>query len=209
MAQTRGFRAGSRSGAAAARVKLRSLRSGGSSTQDRSGARGSGTGVGGTITPADYTIKHGEGLGTSQPESLEEGLSNIYGGQASLIKDKDTGALVTIDSDTNEAVLIEPPGGLTEAQRKKIIDTVDKQGDVPNITEVVHGGLEDEEIAPTGDFWGGDSFFGGDSYEQTYTEGETSSPIGGGSAKKIGGGMVLVGVVVLGALYLLFERGGK
>jgi hypothetical protein len=209
MTQTRGFRAGTRSGAAAARAKLRSLRGSSSSTQDRSGARGSGSGVGGTITPADYTIKHGEGFGTSQPESLAEGLSNIYGGQASLIRDKDTGALVTIDSDTNEAVLIEPPGGLSEAQRKKIIDTMDKQGDVPNITETVTGGFEDETVGPTSDFWGGDSFFGGDSYSQEYTEGDASSTTGGSGGGKVNTGILLIGVVVLGALYLFFGRGGK
>jgi len=200
---------GGRSGAAAARAWKRAQAGGSGGGQDRSGARGTGTGVGGVITPADYATTHAGGFGTSQPESLSEGLANTFGGQASVIRDKKSGAIVVIDSDVNEAVLIEPPGGLSDTERKEVIATVDKQGDVPNITATVTDGLKDEDVAPAGDFWGGDSFFGGDSYKQSYTEGDLSTSTGGGGGGKVSKGMLLVVGAVLVGLYMLFGRGGK
>lgn len=199
---------GSRGGAAAARA-WKSKQGTTIGSRDRSGARGSGSGAGGIITPADYSTKHASGFGTTQFPSIKEGMKNIFGGQNAVIRDGKTGAIVVIDSDINEATLIEPPGGLNEAQRKEIIAAVDKQGDVPNISETVAGGIEQETAAPGSDFWGGDSFFGGDSHEQTYVEGDASSTTGASSGGKLSMGIVMIGALVLGVLYLFFGGGRK
>jgi len=214
MVQTRGFRAGSRSGAAAARARLRSLKGGGGG-----GARGSGTGAGGIITPADYAIKHGEGFGTTQPESLSEGLSNLYGGSAGMVRDKDTGAIVVYDADEDEAVLIEPAGGLSEAERRRVIETVDRQGDMPNIG-IVEEGEESPPGAPNVGGWLSEGLFTpteGDYSEGSYTdasynsftEGDyvTTGGNGGGGGGTISKGMLLVIGIALVVAMMLFGRG--
>ena len=168
MVQTRGFRAGTSSGAAAARTRLRSLQGGSSGSSDKSGAHGSGTGAGGIITPADYAMKHGEGFGTTQPESLLKGLANLYGGSAGMVRDKDTGAIVVYDANRDEAVLIEPAGGLSEGERKRVIETVDRQGDMPNIG-IIEQGEETPPGAPNVGGWVSDGLFAPS--EGAYTEG--------------------------------------
>jgi len=159
----------------------------------------------GKVTSADYVKKHAAGFGTTQPQNLREGLTNVYGGTHTVIKDEETGAIVVMDSTKDYASLIEPAGGLSNAERREIVGMVDQTGDVPNIGEV----LRETETPMGQSVESGDSFFGGDTYEQSYTEGDLSTSTGGGSGGKLGGGMLLVVGAVLVVLYVLFGRGGK
>ena len=206
MAQTRGVR-GSNKGAARAMYKR--VSSGSASTGNKSGARGSGSGAGGIITPADYAVKHGEGFGTTQTESLAEGLANIYGGQASVITDKETGATVVIDSERDEAVLIEPEGGLSEHDRKGIEKMLDARGDVPNLTGVVEGSDTPEEEGSAGGILGGfgDMIFAPTIVEEgSYEEGDQTSTGGGGGGVISKGMLLLVGIVLVAATMMYGGR---
>lgn len=212
MVQTRGVRG---SNASAARAMYKRVSGGASTSGDRGGARGSGSGAGGIVTPLDYAEKHAEGFRVSQPESLAQGLENVYGGSAGIIRDEETGAIVVFDANEDGAVLIEPAGGLSESERKRIVQMVDETGDIPNIAQIEEGTETPEGTPNASGGWGDWLNFSptvineGDYTEGSYEEGDMGASTGAGGGGKISKGMLLVVGLGIVALVMVFGRGGK
>jgi hypothetical protein len=157
----------------------------------------------GKVLPFDYAEKHAQGFGVTQPESLSEGLTNVYGGDAGIIKDEKTGAIIVFDAEEDEALLIEPAGGLLPVEKKRIIHEVDIAGDMPNIGSSIIG-----EQTPDGQpkASGGWNIFA-PTIEGGYEEGDIDTSTGGGGGGVLSTGMLLVVGVIVVVLVMLF--GGR
>jgi hypothetical protein len=157
----------------------------------------------GKVLPFDYAEKHARGFGVTRPESLSEGLANVYGGDAGTITDRETGAIIVYDAEEDEALLIEPAGGLSPGEKKRIVADVDRTGDFPNIGESIIG-----EQTPDGQpkASGGWNIFA-PTIEGGYEEGDIDTSTGGGGGGALSTGMLLVVGAVIVVLVMLF--GGR
>jgi hypothetical protein len=152
----------------------------------------------GKVLPFDYAEKHAQGFGVTRPESLSQGLANIYGGSAGTIRDEKTGAVIVFDAEEDEALLIEPAGGLMPDEKKRIIGEVDMAGDMPNIGSSIIG-----EQTPDGQ----PKVSGGWNIFAPTIEGDEDVSIGGGGGGALSTGMLLVvGVVIVVAMMLFGGR---